>query len=250
MSQRGSERPDGSGAAQHAALNSGAVQSAASKSGAAQPAASKKCSSPRCTNDAASTRSKFCTACFKKNASLASSKRKVFGGGGVLGNSGNTTTARGKGVLGNGGNTTTTRGKGVLGNGGNTTTGRKKKRAGKRSGVRRSAKRALVVKKRWLDLILAGEKTWEIRGSSTAKRGWIHFAESQAGGKLMGRARLVDCFPVSRKAFVRNFHHHRVSSWSMVPYDTPYAWVLEDCEKFGKAFQYEHKQGAVIWVDV
>ena len=227
--------------------------------------ASKKCSRPRCTNDAVSTRSKFCTACFKKNASLASSKRKVFGGGGVLGNSGNTTTARGKGVLGNRGNTTTARGKGVLGNrgntttargkgvlgnGGNTTTGRKKKRAGKRSGVRRSAKRALVVKKRWLDLILAGQKKWEIRGSSTAKRGWIHFAESQAGGKLMGRARLVDCFPVSRESFVRNFHQYRVPSLSMVPYHTPYAWVLEDCEKFDKAFNYEHKRGAVIWVDV
>ena len=197
--------------------------------------ASKKCSRPRCTNDAVSTRSKFCTACFKKNASLASSKRKAFGGGGVLGNSGNTTTARGKGVL---------------GNGGNTTTGRKKKRAGKRSGVRRSAKRALVVKKRWLDLILAGHKKWEIRGSSTAKRGWIHFAESQAGGKLMGRARLVDCFPVSRESFVQNFHQHRVPSLSMVPYHTPYAWVLEDCDKFDKAFNYEHKRGAVIWVDV
>ena len=194
--------------------------------------ASKKCSRPRCTNDAVSTRSKFCTACFKKNASLASSKRKVFGGGGVLGNSGNA------------------RGKGVLGNGGNTTTGRKKKRAGKRSGVRRSAKRALVVKKRWLDLILARQKKWEIRGSSTAKRGWIHFAESQAGGKLVGRARLVDCFPVSRESFVRNFYQHRVPSLSMVPYHTLYAWVLEDCEKFDKAFNYEHKRGAVIWVDV
>ena len=63
-----------------------------------------------------------------------------------------------------------------------------KKDAGKRSGLRRSAKKALVVKKKWLDLILAGRKTWEIRGSSTSKRGWIHFAESQAGGKLRGRA--------------------------------------------------------------
>ena len=25
---------------------------------------------------------------------------------------------------------------------------------------------------------------------------------------------------------------------------------FEDCEKFGTPFQYEHKQGAVIWVDV
>ena len=123
---------------------------------------------PRCKNAAASSRAKFCTGCFKKNASSASRKRKVHGGGhGVIGNSG---------------------GHGVIGNKGNTTTGRKKKGAGKRSGVRRSAKRALVVKKKWLDLILTRQKKWEIRGSSTAKRGWIHFAESQAGGKLRGRA--------------------------------------------------------------
>ena len=99
-------------------------------------------------------------------------------------------------------------------------------------------------------MIFAGQKKWEIRGSSTAKRGWIHFAESQAGGKLMGRARLVDCFRVSRKSFVCNFHKHRVPSFNMVPYHTPYAWVLEDCEKFDKPFNYKHKRGAVIWVDV
>ena len=39
MQHRGSERPHGSGAPQHAALNSGAAQSAALKSGSAQPAA-------------------------------------------------------------------------------------------------------------------------------------------------------------------------------------------------------------------
>ena len=38
--------------------------------------------------------------------------------------------------------------------------GKVKKSAGKRSGLGRSAKRALVVKKTWLDLILAGRKTW------------------------------------------------------------------------------------------
>ena len=125
-----------------------------------------------------------------------------------------------------------------------------KKNAGRRSGLRRSAKRALVVKKKWLVLILAGRKTWEIRGSSTSKRGWIHFAESQAGGKLTGRARLVNCFPVPRSSFQCHYKKHCVPSLSMVPYITPHAWVLEDAEKFERPFEYEHKQGAVIWVDV
>jgi len=128
--------------------------------------------------------------------------------------------------------------------------GKVKKDAGKRSGLRRSAKKALVVKKKWLDLILAGKKTWEIRGSSTSKRGWVHFAESQAGGKLRGRARLVNCFPVPTESFQRHYKKHCVPSLTMVPYVKIYAWVLEDAEEFEKPFEYEHKQGAVIWVDV
>jgi len=124
------------------------------------------------------------------------------------------------------------------------------KKAGMRSGLRRSATKALVVKKKWLDLILAGTKTWEIRGSSTSKRGWVHFAESQAGGKLRGRARLVNCFCIPTESFHRHYKKHCVPSLSVVPYVKIYAWVLEDAEKFEKPFEYEHKQGAVIWVDV
>ena len=155
-----------------------------------------KCRMPRCINSATSPRAKFCIECFKKNAKLASLKRKVWAG--------------------------------------NKKKGKVKKNAGKRRGLRRSAKKALVVKKKWLDLILAGQKTWEIRGSSTSQRGWVHFAESQSGGKLRGRARLVNC----------------VLSLTMAPYDTVYAWVFEDAEEFEKPFKYEHKLGAVIWVSV
>ena len=133
---------------------------------------------------------------------------------------------------------------------GNAKKSKVKKAAGKRSGLRRSAKKALVVKKKWLDLILAGQKTWEIRGSSTSKRGWVHFAESQAGGKLRGRARLVNCFLVPKESFQRHYKKHCVPSLTMVPYVKIYAWVLEDAEEFKKPFEYEHKQGAVIWVDV
>ena len=133
--------------------------------------AKKKCSRPRCRNDAVSPLAKFCTACFKKNASRASSKRKTFGGGGVPGNRGGAGVpgnrggagvpgnrgnrgARGvpgnrgnrgaAGVPGNLGNSAATgvhgnRGNcgaaGVQGNLGNTTIGQKKLLAGKRSAL-------------------------------------------------------------------------------------------------------------------
>ena len=50
--------------------------------------------------------------------------------------------------------------------------------AGQRSGLRRKAQMALIIKKFWLDKILAGKKVWEVRSRSTKRRGWIHLAES------------------------------------------------------------------------
>ena len=81
-------------------------------------------------------------------------------------------------------------------------------------------------------------------------RGWVHFAESQSGCKLSGRARLVNCFPLAKDRFQRYQKNHCVPSLSMVPYKTVYAWVFEDAEEFEKPFKYEHKLGAVIWVNV
>ncbi len=126
-----------------------------------------------------------------------------------------------------------------------------KKRAGKRSGLKRSAKVALVVKKEWLDRILAGEKDWEIRGEKTTRLNcWIHFAESKAGGKLVGRARVVACKHLAKSSFMKYVEHHCVTSLSDVKYKKIFAWVLEGAERFKRPFEYKHQQGAVKWVRV
>ena len=172
----------------------------------------------RCGSQAKSHRARYCAQCFRDNAAR-------------------------KGSLSSG----NSKGKGSPGNAGNVQTASVKKRAGERSGVRRSAKSALVVKRRWLDKILAGRKTWEIRGGPTTKRGWIHFAQSGSTGKLMGRARLVVCHRGSRSSFEQDYCHHCVDSWDDVKYKKPYAWVPEDAERFERPFDYNHKRGAVIF---
>jgi len=106
------------------------------------------------------------------------------------------------------------------------------------------------VKTHWLDKILAGEKDWEIRGCATARRGWIHPAESRAGGTLVGRARLVDCIPIPRATFNSHVRRHCVRNVADVPYKNIFAWVFEDAEHFAKPFDYKHTLGAVIWVKV
>ena len=199
--------------------------------------ASNKCSKPHCRNDAASRRAKFCTDCFRTNASCANSKRKVFGG--------NTTTARGKGVLGNKGNT---RGKGVLGNKGNTTTGQKKKKAGKRSALRRSAKMLLIVKNPWLDLILSKEKTWEIRDAQTKQRGKIHLALSGAGGRIVGQCHITDSVAIDKITLRTTFPRHRIKDLARITYRRPHAWVLSKARRYMKPFVYSRPQGAIKWV--
>ena len=199
--------------------------------------ASNKCSKPRCRNDAASRRAKFCTECFKTNASCASSKRKVFGG--------NTTTARGKGVLGNRGNAS---GKGTLGNKGNTTTGQKKKKAGKRSALRRSTKMLLIVKNPWLDLILSKDKTWEIRDAQTKQRGKVHLALSGAGGRIVGQCHITDSVAIDKITLRTTFPKHRIKDLARITYRRPHAWVLSKARRYMKPFVYSHPQGAIKWM--
>ena len=223
------------------------------------------CATLGCGRQTASSRAKFCRQCFLESARANSLKRRSFrGGGGVVGNKGNITAL---GVVGNKGNITA---RGVVGNKGNATagqskvnavekrkifkgnteTGQSKRSAGKRSGLKRSAKHALVVKKRWLDKILDGEKDWEIRSSRTRHRGWVFFAQSKATGQLLGRARLVDCFELSADTFEAHAHRHGVAAWSSLTYKRAFAWVLEQAERFEKPFAYAHRPGAVVWVNV
>ena len=184
----------------------------------------------RCGRKAKSSRAKFCLPCFRENAAA-----KARSGTG---------NSQAKGVMGNAGNS---RAKGVADNAGNINRGRQKKSAGRRSGVKRCAKFALVVKKYWLEKILAREKDWEIRGCSTARRGLIHLAQSKAGGTLVGRARLVDCQELDKATFLQNIARHHVPHWSTVPYKRVFAWVLQDAQRYAQPHHYEHEQGAVIW---
>ena len=193
----------------------------------------------QCGRTAASAWATLCRSCFLDQAAR-SGKQSSGNANGSPGNAGNA-----NGSPGNAGNAT-----GSPGNAGNKKVGVAKKSAGIRSGTRRSSKTALVVKKVWLDKILAGRKKWEIRGHATDKRGWIHFAESKAGGKLVGRARLVGCQQVPKSSFMNHYRKHQVHSLSQVPYKTIHAWILDDAERFAKPFVYKHRQGAVIWVSV
>ena len=186
-----------------------------------------------CTRKPASMKAKFCRRCFILNASVAGCK-----GGGVKGNKGN---KGGHGLKGNKG------GHGVTGNRGNINKGTKKKAAGKRSGLKRATKDLLLIKNPWLQLILRKRKTWEIRGSSTHKRGLIHLGLSGSGGEIHGRARVTGCRLLTREELRKHKDKHCIEDIDSVRYAKIYAWVFSDVFRYKKPLQHSHKQGAIIW---
>ena len=111
--------------------------------------------------------------------------------------------------------------------------------------------RGLLIKKFWLEKILEGEKTWEIRGSNTHIRGRIGLIES-GSGLVKGTCDLADVKgPLSLTELRRNVSKHMTSLSELRKpsrYKKTYAWVLKDAKALRKPVPYEHPQGAVIWV--
>ncbi len=108
--------------------------------------------------------------------------------------------------------------------------------------------RALIIKKHWLDLILSGEKTWEIRGSNTNVREKIGLIES-GSGMVVGECELIDSIKLDNDLFEKNKDKHCIdSSLHDISYKTPHVWILKNAKRYDKPIPYKHPQGAVIWV--
>jgi len=112
----------------------------------------------------------------------------------------------------------------------------------------------LIIKSPWIDMILSGEKTWEIRGKRSNKRGWTALIKS-GSKKIFGICRIIDVKgPLTLKQFQDTFKKHRIPPEKIkgdgLPHKNTYAWVIRDVLQFEVPIQYEHPSGAVIWVNL
>lgn len=110
--------------------------------------------------------------------------------------------------------------------------------------------RALIIRHPWIDMILDGQKTWEIRGARTSVRGRIGLIASRSGA-VIGVCDLVDCVgPLSDDEFRRNAKKAGMqpTEATLGCYRQTYAWVLEKPRKLKQPVPYQHPPGAVIWV--
>ena len=111
----------------------------------------------------------------------------------------------------------------------------------------------LIIKSKWLNLILKGEKTIEIRGSDTKKQGEIIYLLESETNRVLGTCKIAYTYTISCSDWSEERDNHKVElSYPELKkiYKNPYAWVLEDVKpiKSEKELYYKHPKGAVIWV--
>ncbi len=109
--------------------------------------------------------------------------------------------------------------------------------------------KGLIIKSPWIDLILQGKKTWEIRGSNTSIRGRIGLIQSGTG-MVYGTVELVDSKHLNLDEYQHSAAYHRIEVYHDAPYERIHAWVLANPVRWAEPVPYVHPRGAVIWVNL
>ena len=94
------------------------------------------------------------------------------------------------------------------------------------------AEKGLIIREPWIDMILSGEKTWEMRSSNTTFRGWFGLIR-QGTGTVAGVAELLSVSgPLTVSELRANIDRHRVPRTRSAPERFPVGIMLGGSEKF------------------
>lgn len=110
--------------------------------------------------------------------------------------------------------------------------------------------RGIVIRQPWVEHILSGEKTWELRGKNTKIRGPVALIEGGTG-TIVGMFNIVDSEgPLSKVQRVEAADKNQILACEIDEdiYENVYAWKLENVVRFSEPVPYKHPSGAVIWV--
>lgn len=110
--------------------------------------------------------------------------------------------------------------------------------------------KGLIIKAPFIDWIMAGRKTWELRSKHTQVRGPIALIK-QGTGTVVAVARLIESKgPLTDADMAGNFQNHAVAPDRLLLPEVQkyrFAWVLSDVKQLGRPVPYIHRSGAVIW---
>lgn len=113
--------------------------------------------------------------------------------------------------------------------------------------------KGLIIASPFVERILSGTKTWDMRTTSTKIRGRIALIR-KGSGLIVGTAELVDSIgPLTQDQMLATGERHRIEHDRVVSGAVDkwrYAWVLRDIRVLARPVPYVHPSGAVIWVSL
>jgi len=106
---------------------------------------------------------------------------------------------------------------------------------------------AIPIKEPWIDIILIGVKTWEIRSKNTKKIGPVALIRS-GSGTVVGTANLSNVIKLTRDLCSKNARKMGMTKTEALTCIGEYAWELKDVVQLKKPVPYKHPPGAITWV--
>jgi hypothetical protein len=103
------------------------------------------------------------------------------------------------------------------------------------------------MKEHWVDKVLSGEKTWELRRTNCTKRQVIGLIANGTSA-IQGQVRVVDSFPLSPELFRDNMDKHCYDGDIYAKYPKPHAWVFADPKRYRKPYHVNKPGAAQGWV--
>jgi hypothetical protein len=106
---------------------------------------------------------------------------------------------------------------------------------------------AIPIREPWIDMILIGVKTWEIRTKNTLKIGPVALIRS-VSGTVVATASISEVILITPKIARANFDLMGMDVGQALSCVGEFAWVLQDIIALKKPVPYKHPYGAVTWV--
>lgn len=103
----------------------------------------------------------------------------------------------------------------------------------------------LIIREPWIEMILSGQKIWEMRSKRLRKRGPVALIKA-GSGLVVGVANLID--GLDRQTLgdmASNFDRHRVPKdmYERADFNWFYPWVLADVRRLRTPIAYQHQGG-------
>ena len=106
----------------------------------------------------------------------------------------------------------------------------------------------LIVKQPFADLIINGQKSWELRSKSAPEGKINKEILLLSKGEALGKIKITKCFKTTKEEIIKNTKKHQseIDKNSDLYYN--HVWKIKVMKKFSSPKPYEHPMGARVWV--